>query len=68
MSNLEKLIQEELQGINIDNPEFDKATKVHDWRSHVPYEIWGDWDMLTIRERQLVAIMANNQAMNEEWD
>lgn len=54
--------------IDVNNPQFKKSEKVHDWRNHVPQEIESAWGQLTLRERILVAFMAEKQAANEEWD
>lgn len=58
---------------NIDNyilqkPEFEKATKVHDWRNYVPDEFEKEWDNLTLREKQIIFVLADKQAFEEEWN
>lgn len=50
------------------DPEFDKATKVHDWRNHVPHYIKTVWPTLTDREKQLIIYAADIEASAEEWD
>ncbi len=57
-----------IQFIDLDNPEFAKAGKVHDWRNYVPDDWQLNWDKFTHRERNLIAVMAEIQAENEEWD
>jgi hypothetical protein len=57
-----------IKHINLDNPEFDKRSKVHDWRNYVPYDWMKEWDNLTEREKNIIAVMAETQADNEEWD
>jgi hypothetical protein len=54
--------------INIDNPEFDKTARVHDWRNYVPYNWQENWFKFTSQERQIIAVMAQNQADKEDWD
>ena len=50
------------------NPQFDKATRVHDWRNYVPQEFKDKWDDFTLREKEIIFKMAEIQADNEEWD
>lgn len=54
--------------IDIDKPEFEKASKIHDWRNYVPTELQIHWPKLTIRERQIIILMAQWPADNENWD
>lgn len=54
--------------IDVNNPQFEKAGKIHDWRNYVPQEIENIWENLSLKERILVAFMAEKQATNEEWD
>jgi len=49
-------------------PEFEKATKIHDWRNYVPDQLIEDWNNLTMRERQIIYFMAEERASIEEWD
>ena len=58
----------ELSGININEPDFENKSKVHDWRNYVPYDWQNNWDCFTEQERQIIAVMANSQADKEEWD
>ena len=62
------LYEDFIKHINLDNPEFDKRNKVHDWRNYVPYDWMKEWDNLTEREKKIIAVMAETQANNEEWD
>lgn len=52
----------------LDDPEFDKATLVHDWRNYVPEEIRAVWGQLSKETRAAVFLMADRQASCEEWD
>lgn len=54
--------------IDINNPEFDEKTNVHDWRNHIPEEIENIWGTLTERERILLCFVAEESASNEHWD
>jgi hypothetical protein len=53
---------------DLDDPEFSKATRVHDWRNYVPVEIKQEWNHLTEREKKIVFLLANEQANAEIWD
>lgn len=54
--------------IDVNNPEFEKKTKTHDWRNYVPDEWVKGWGNLSLRERQIIAVMAELQADKEYWD
>lgn len=58
----------ELSIIDINNPDFENTSKVHDWRNYVPYDWQKNWAEFTERERQIIAVMSLSQADNEEWD
>jgi hypothetical protein len=58
----------ELSMINIENPDFENTTRVHDWRNYVPNDWQNNWEQFTDRERKIVAVMAQVQADKEEWD
>jgi hypothetical protein len=49
-------------------PQFEKVTKVHDWRNYVPHYMQRVWKEMTLRERVLVYLTADEMADNEEWD
>lgn len=51
-----------------DNPQWDKAGKVHDWRNHVPDEIMALWPNLTTEARCVAVHMAQQLADWEEWE
>ncbi len=52
----------------INEPHFENAGKVHDWRNYVPCEWQKRWDDFTERERIIISVMAEIQADKEEWD
>ena len=54
--------------IDLDNPEFDKKQKCHDWRNYVPYDWVKEWGQLSKRERIIIAVMAETRADQEEWE
>jgi hypothetical protein len=66
--NKMNLFKDLTKHINLDNPGFEKRTKIHDWRNYVPSEWIKDWDGLTEREKRIIAVMAVRQSDNEEWD
>jgi hypothetical protein len=52
----------------INKPEFDKATRVHDWRNHVPKTIEKVWSHLSEEARLVAIMMAEEEASNENWE
>lgn len=54
--------------VNLDNVNFQEGGKVHNWRNYVPFELQSAWEELTLRERQIIFVMACEQADKEEWD
>lgn len=62
------LFDDFIKHIDVNNPEFDKKNKVQDWRNYVPYEWEEHWNEFTDRERKIIAVMAETQADQEEWD
>lgn len=66
--NLFEKYTAELSNIDINNPEFNNASQVHDWRNYVPYDWRNCWFEFSERERKLMAVMAQMQADKEEWD
>lgn len=54
--------------VDFDNPEFKKAGLFQDWRNYIPSEFVDEWSQLTVREKKIIVIMAQNQADREEWD
>lgn len=62
------LFEKFTQLIDIENPDFKEKENVHDWRNYVPYEWQENWFEFTEREKQIIVVMAEAQADNEEWD
>jgi len=52
----------------INEPEFKKADKVHDWRNYIPDELRGIWDDLPDVTKLVAYYFAEQQAHNEEWE
>lgn len=57
-----------LSMIDINNPDFENPSKTHDWRNYVPYDWQKNWTQFTEREKQIIAVMAQSNADNEDWD
>lgn len=53
---------------SLENPKFDEATRVHDWRNYVPIMAEENWERLSLETRTYIAYMAKKQAENEEWE
>ena len=51
----------------IENPNFKKTSKFHDWKNYVgDFEYF--WSELTLREKQIIYVLAKQQADAEYWD
>lgn len=51
-----------------DNPEFENASKVHDWRNHVGEQCRKKWPTFTVDVRLAIASDAQAMAEAEEWE
>lgn len=52
----------------IENPRFEDAGKIHDWRNYVPRKIKKVWDLLDNEARVVAFYLAQLEADREEWD
>lgn len=62
------ILENYIKHIDLGSPEFEKRTKVHDWRNYVPENWIKNWGLFTHQEKQIIATMAEMQAEGEEWD
>ena len=53
---------------NWENPDWETSNKVHDWRNHVSDGIIKIWDTFSQEQKMAIAISANDEASNEEWE
>jgi hypothetical protein len=53
---------------DLENPEFDNAGRVHDWRNHVPDEVKEQWGQQSTDAKKVAYLKAYNEAEREEWD
>ncbi len=66
---IEKLYHDESwESLDLDNPKFEEANKVHDWRNYVPDVVADQWEYLSEETKKVVFIMADAQAQNEVWE
>ena len=65
---IEQVFKDALVTEDLDNPKFENKINVMDWRNYVDERIVKIWSMLTLRERQLIALFCERAANNEEWD
>jgi hypothetical protein len=56
------------ENVDLNNPDFENIERIHDWRNYVPDEWRPCWNDFTNVERQIIFVMANIQAENEEWE
>lgn len=61
-------IFENINNSILEDPKFEETGKVHDWRNYIPDEFIEEWEQLTLREKQIIYILAEKQASNEEWE
>lgn len=50
------------------DPRWSEATKVHDWRNHVPERIQELWSTFTDEQRIALVEWADELAGREEWE
>ena len=50
------------------HPEWDKATRVHDWRNYVSAKMQRMWDTFTDDQKLAIAESAEEHANGEEWE
>lgn len=53
---------------DVDDPLWDHAGKVHDWRNHVGEGIRAIWHTFTPEQRMALAADADERASAEEWE
>lgn len=53
---------------NLDNPEWDKAGRVHDWRNYVGKEVQAMWATFSDEQKQALYKQADDIAGREDWD
>lgn len=51
-----------------DEPQWDKAGKVHDWRNYIIQEVRDIWGTFTSEQQKVLYKQADDIAMQEEWD
>jgi len=61
-------MDETVEGIPVDNPQWEKARKTHDWRNHVGWRTQEIWHSLTAEQRLAIAQDAQAAADREEWE
>ena len=49
-------------------PDFDGASKVHDWRNHIPEHIEDIWHTFSLEQMEAIYQWAENLANAEEWE
>jgi len=51
-----------------ENPKWEDAERVHEWKNYVSAEVRGMWDTFTPEQKQALARSAEECASREEWD
>lgn len=62
------VVQENKEISRMDDPQWNKARKVHEWRNYVPEVLQENWKFLTSEARVAVYLTAKQQADQEDWD
>ena len=62
-----KILEDIPKTIQLNNPKFEQAKRVHDWRNHVPCDFKKVWENFTEREKKIIYFMAKDLADNEVW-
>jgi len=65
MKNLKAILS--VPAEHLKDIDFSRKEKVHDWRNYVG-EFEFCWQELTPRERQIIFVLADERAGQEEWD
>jgi len=52
----------------LENPDFDAAGYIHDWRNYVGERVQSIWHLLDYETRAAIALDADERATNEEWE
>jgi hypothetical protein len=53
---------------NMEEPQFAKAHKCHDWRNYIPDDVRAVWKSMTFESRIMAYLVAERQAKFENWD
>lgn len=53
---------------NLDDPRWDKAGRIHDWRNYATEELKAIWHTFTIKQKQVIYHLLNELASREEYD
>lgn len=72
MSRLQTLWYDRMGGrgkhSDLNNPMFEAARDVHDWRNYVGAYVQQIWKALDSEQRAAIALDADERASREEWD
>jgi hypothetical protein len=52
----------------LNDPQWDKAGLVHDWRNHVQPHFAEDWHSMALETRLAIFLVADHAAGEEQWD
>lgn len=58
----------EVNGVDVRNPRFDEARRVHDWRNYVGERTRSIWGGLSDQHKIAIARDADDRAGNEDWE
>jgi len=54
--------------MDYENPDWDDAGRVHDWRNYASNDLRAAWTEFSVRHRAIIAASLQDAADREEWD
>ena len=63
-----RLMEEYEPPADWDRPQWQEASKVHNWRNYVHEELQSEWPSFTGRQKILLSSAFDGVASDEEWD
>jgi hypothetical protein len=68
MSDPDPILEAYIRGGDLDDPGFDKAGRIHDWRNYVGEHVRARWETIPIELRAAIAADAQTLADREDWE
>ena len=63
-----KFLTDEKYYSAVEEPDFDSASRVHDWRNYIPHTLRDVWHKLERESHEVLFIIACEMADKEEWE
>ena len=65
---MEKEVWETMPEDLSENIDWRGGGRVHNWRNHVPYRVRDAWSKMSVDERKIAWLYAQERADEEEWE